>query len=124
MTKPPDGVELLEGDCRDGNAERDTRLYATDDATIAAKVRDWAVANGDNPQLRITLCGYEGEHAMPADWACIPWKAKGGYGSQGNGRGRANAGRERLWLSPYCQPTDRRRLAESAGPLFAFNGGK
>ena len=32
----------------------------------------------------------------------ICWKAKGGYGSQGNGAGRANSGRERIWFSPHC----------------------
>ena len=50
---------------------------------------------------------------MPASWRAVPWKAKGGYGSQGNGRGRANAGREVLWLSPHCE------RAEDDYPLFA-----
>ena len=29
-------------------------------------------------------------------------KANGGYGSQSNGRGRENAGRETIWFSPHC----------------------
>ena len=69
---------------------------------VAAKVREWAIANGDNPMLRIALCGYEGEHTMPESWECVPWKTNGGYGSQGNGRGRENANRERIWFSPAC----------------------
>ena len=68
---------------------------------VAAQVREWALANGDNPKLRIALCGYEGEHDMPG-WTCVPWKARGGYGSQDDGRGRENAARERIWFSPHC----------------------
>lgn len=70
-------------------------------SNVAADVRQWALDNGDNPLLRIALCGHEGEHEMPG-WTEIAWKARGGYGSQGNGRGRSNAGRERIWFSPHC----------------------
>ena len=54
--------------------------------------------------MRICLAGYDGEHAMPADWATVAWKAMGGYGSQADedGHGRANSHRERLWFSPHC----------------------
>jgi hypothetical protein len=69
---------------------------------VAHEVREWAIANGSNPDLRIALCGYEGEHQMPDSWDCVPWKARGGYGSQGDGRGRDNAARERIWFSPAC----------------------
>jgi len=31
-------------------------------------------------------------------------KAVGGYGNQAEGRGKENAGRERVWFSPYCLP--------------------
>jgi DNA adenine methylase len=84
------------------DADRDATLYRAEDLTVAHGVRAWAIANGDNPELRIALCGYAGEHNMPDSWECIPWKARGGYGSQSDGRGRANAGRERVWFSPYC----------------------
>ena len=76
--------------------------YAADEADVSAAVREWAIANGGHPQLRIGLCGYAGEHAMPADWTEVAWKAQGGYGSQGQGRGRDNAKRERIWFSPHC----------------------
>ena len=54
--------------------------------------------------MRIALCGYDTEHgdAMPDGWHAHAWKSRGGYGSQGNGRGRANAGRETVWFSPHC----------------------
>lgn len=76
--------------------------YSAGGADLAADVRAWAIENGDNPLLRIALCGYDGEHDMPDDWRCVPWKARGGYGSQGDGRGRENAARETIWFSPHC----------------------
>lgn len=79
------------------------RVYA-EDHRVSGLVRDWALAHGDDPNLRIALCGYEGEHAMPDSWECVAWKAKGGYGSQRAGNN--NAKRERIWFSPAClRPT-------------------
>jgi DNA adenine methylase len=69
-----------------------------DDVRVA--VRGYALAHGD--EMRIALCGYEGEHVMPDSWECVAWKTKGGYGSQGNGAGRENCKRERIWFSPAC----------------------
>lgn len=82
-------------------ADRTDGLYAKD-GDIAAAVRDWAVAHGDDPMLRVALCGYDGEHDMPAGWTSFRWKALGGYGSQGEGRGRENVERECVWFSPHC----------------------
>ena len=67
------------------------------EGAVGHDVAQWCRANGDNPLLRIALCGYEGEHDMPANWDCHAWKAKGGYGP-GNG----NPERERIWFSPHC----------------------
>ena len=64
-------------------------------------VVDWCEQEGGHPDLRVVLCGYDGCRA-PAGWRVQSWKAQGGYGSQGTGRGRANARRETLWLSPAC----------------------
>jgi hypothetical protein len=83
-------------------ADRQSDLYATDDLTVAHAVREWAITNGNHPELRIALCGYDGEHEMPSSWEAIHWKASGGYGSQGEGRGRENAKREMIWFSPHC----------------------
>ena len=82
--------------------ERASDLYANDSATVATEVRKWAIENGDNPLLRIALCGYEGEHTMPDHWECLPWKTKGGYGSQSKTHDNPNAARERVWFSPHC----------------------
>ncbi len=82
-------------------------VYSEDSGTVALAVREWALANGDNRKLRIALCGLEGEHDMPPDWVCVPWKANGGYGNTADGRGRANSFKERIWFSPHClQPHD------------------
>jgi len=85
-----------------GDCARQDGLYASDSLSVAQEVREWAIANGNHPDMRIALCGYEGEHAMPESWDCVPWKAHGGYGSQGDGSGRENASRERIWFSPHC----------------------
>lgn len=71
-------------------------------SNVSREVYKWALANQDNQLLRISLCGYDGERVMPSSWECIAWKAAGGYGSQANGRGRENSGRERIWFSPAC----------------------
>jgi DNA adenine methylase len=93
-------------------AGRDGELYAVEDLSVAHAVREWCIANGNDKRLRIALCGYEGEHDMPAGWECVPWKAKGGYGSQSNGA-NLNAGRERIWFSPHCLTTAHGLFAEA-----------
>jgi DNA adenine methylase len=99
-------------------ATRTDGLYATDSLSVAHDVRRWAVEHGDDPRLRIALCGYDGEHAMPADWTPVPWKAHGGYGSQGNGAGRENAQREVVWFSPHCL-SDKRQQCQQTFDLLA-----
>lgn len=83
-------------------------------ARISCDVRAWAVENGDNPLLRIALCGYEGEHDMPSTWECVPWKAQGGYGSQRADGTNENAKRERIWFSPHCLSVTQRSLFDGA----------
>ena len=102
-------------------AGREATLYSTESATVAHDCREWALANGDNPLMRIALCGYSGEgHEVLEShgWQAHAWKANGGYGSQGNGRGRENKHREVVWFSPYCL-----NPVESL-PLFRGNGAK
>ena len=81
---------------------RDSSLYTTDSGTVSGAVLKWCLENGDNPLIRIALCGYTGEHTLPDTWTVYHWKAAGGYGLQGEGRGRANRDREVIWFSPYC----------------------
>jgi len=36
------------------------------------------------------------------NWHEVAWKAAGGFGSQGNGQGRENCSKERIYFSPHC----------------------
>jgi hypothetical protein len=83
-------------------AGRTADLYAKDSESVAHAVREWAIANGDDPRLRIALCGYDGEHVMPASWSELAWKAAGGYEGQAKGGRTGNSKRERIWFSPHC----------------------
>ena len=78
--------------------------YVPGQADVAGDVTKWCEENGQNKNLRIVLAGYDGEHNRLEEqgWRAVAWKARGGYGSQGDGRGRENSNRERLWLSPHC----------------------
>jgi len=86
-------------------ANRDDRIYRAEDLTVAHDVRKWAVEHGEDPRLRIALCGYEGEHDMPASWAAHRWKAQGGMANLSkdpNAQGRKNCRREVIYFSPHC----------------------
>lgn len=76
------------------------------------RVTRWCEENGDHSQLRIALCGYADTWAAPKGWEMIRWRTAGGYGSQGNARGRENANRECIWFSKNClNPSDEARAA-------------
>lgn len=86
------------------SAPRDKGIYRHDSFSIAQGVGKWCVDNGDNPRYRIALCGYEGEHddLEMLDWKVWSWAASGGYGNTGDGAGRENRKKERVWFSPHC----------------------
>ena len=88
-------------------ATRTDGLYSEDSTSVAHAVREYALEWGNDPRMRIALCGYEGEHQMPDSWECVEWKAHGGYGSQGDNAARDNAKRERIWFSPNCLKPDK-----------------
>jgi hypothetical protein len=90
-------------------------LYRVDDHAISTEVRDWAIAHGDDPRLRIVLAGYWQEHeaVMPPTWRAHRYSANAAYQSadadpDGN---LANRHNECLWFSPHCRILD-------AAPLF------
>jgi DNA adenine methylase len=95
-------------------------LYSVDNHSISAEVRDWAIANGDNPRYRIVLAGYWKEHCdvMPPTWRSYRYSASKAYGTTaavGKKKGNdANRHNECLWYSPHCIDAE----AESM-PLFA-----
>lgn len=79
------------------------KVYSTDDFDIARTVHEWAKANGENPLLRIVVCGYEGDTDWPEGWRTVEWTAAGGYQNQTKIKQKTgNNKKERLWLSPHC----------------------
>lgn len=80
---------------------RNTHLYGAHDVDVTAAVREWCQTHGDNPRLRIILCGYKGEYDA-LGWETYQWKAHGGYSNRGS-HGSKNRHRETLWISPYCE---------------------
>ena len=91
-------------------ALRDDGLYGEDAAGISADVRAWALQNGDDPDLRIALCGYAGEHQVPPSWTEYSWKAARGYATEDN----ENRDKERIWFSPHCLPLQEQRTLFTA----------
>lgn len=88
------------------HSERDSELYAKDQ-DVSGAVREWCKEWSGDKRMRIALFGYEGEghdELESLGWDCVPWKAKGGYSSQGDSRslGQGNCERERIWFSPSC----------------------
>jgi hypothetical protein len=79
---------------------RAKRIYNNDAPGLAIEVRNWALEHGDDPDLRIILCGYYHEHAehMPPSWRVHRWKGARGYAGEDN----ANREQETIWFSPHC----------------------
>ena len=67
----------------------------------AEAARAWALEQGVRPDMRIALCGHDGEHAMPG-WTVFRWTARGGYGNQGGEADADNRHMETIWFSPAC----------------------
>jgi len=76
-------------------------VYTHDSETVAHDVCEWAIENGKRDDMRIALCGYEGEHEMPGAWKTLAWNAGEGFGGQAKERS-GNGKRERVWFSPAC----------------------
>jgi len=97
-------------------ASRDPNLYNEESLTVAHDVREWAIEHGDDDNLRIALCGYDGEHEMPDSWTVVEWKANGGYAGLAD-KENVNATRERMWFSPHClNPDGEQQLTFDFGP--------
>jgi len=72
-------------------------------ANVSSDVRKWAIENGEDPELRIAVCGYEGEHEFPENWEKVEWKTAGGYARRNkDSENFQNRTRERIWFSPHC----------------------
>lgn len=74
---------------------------------LAREVQAWCIASGDNPMLRIVLCGHAGEHdaLLAHGWTTRLWTAGNGYAR--SDRAKENAKSETLWCSPHCMLLER-----------------
>jgi len=86
---------------------RKDHIYNHDEVGLSEQVREWAIEHGDDPELRIALCGYFDEHAarMPTTWTVYRWKGARGYAAVDND----NREQETIWFSPHCLPLDKQR---------------
>lgn len=93
-----------------GVSSRDS-VYHHDSADVAAEVLKWCKERGSKKTYRIVISGYEEyEGLLGCGWKSESWTANGGYGNQGDGRGKANKHREVLYYSPYCVKSLQRPL--------------
>ena len=98
---------------------RTADLYAVDDHTISHEVRDWCLANGDDPRYRIVLAGYSDEHdaLIPDTWRRHRYSASAAYSTTASAArqdgNHANRKSEVLWMSPHCLTPDQGTLWET-----------
>jgi hypothetical protein len=89
-----------------GGSNRADGLYAADVSQdldrLVAEVHGYCAERGADPQMRIALSGYAGEHEPleALGWECVAWKSSGGYANRN--KANVNAARERIWFSPHC----------------------
>jgi hypothetical protein len=86
---------------------RAKRIYGHDADGLSAKVREWCLEHGGDPDLRIIICGYREEHAelLEHGWKAHGWKGARGYAGEDND----NRENETLFLSPHCLPIEQQR---------------
>lgn len=93
-------------------------LYGRDATGVAAEARAWAIENGENRDLRIALCGYDGEDGpMPEGWYAHRWSSRGAYVGKGDGASERRH-RETIWFSPGCLPIDLAHAREQGVPML------
>lgn len=75
-----------------------TRVYDQEDNDASDEARAWCKKNGDDPLLRIILCGYGDEHQELESLGWTTQKWKGEAFTSGND----NYMKETMWISPHC----------------------
>lgn len=82
---------------------REDKLYRIE-TNVFADVCNWAIENASIPQMRIAVCGYEGDFDFPKDWEVFNWQTTGGFSSFAKSKvqGKENSKKETIWFSPSC----------------------
>lgn len=89
-----------------GKTNRASHIYANDKTqdvdALCDEVQAWCLKWGSDKNIRIAVCGLEGEYPDldDAGWDKVEWKAQGGYGNRN--KENVNAARERIWFSSAC----------------------
>jgi hypothetical protein len=85
----PVGV-FLDPPYRDHGDEYGTGSAGVED--IWQRLEEWLPTL--SPNMRVVVCGYDGDLSPPTGWTTIAYTAKG--------TGSRNRSRERMWASPGC----------------------
>lgn len=107
---PPYRVKIAgrEGDSRTRHIYANDKVQDID--ALCDRVRDWCLKWAPNKDVRIALCGYEGEYPEieslvgAGGWSVMEWSSAGGYGNRSREGKNENRHRERVWFSPHCVP--------------------
>lgn len=83
------------------NMENRTKVYKVE-SNVFKEVNDWCIAHQIHPDLKIAVCGYQGDYDLP-DWEQLEWKTNGGFSSLGDNQGKINSKKECIWFSPSCK---------------------
>ena len=93
---------------------RSKGCYNHEEPSVSAEVHRWCLEHGDDPHLRIALCGYEGEHEMPDTWEKVAWTAGRCMSRSHKTQNCVNRFKERIWFSPHCIRMETPMLFEEA----------
>jgi hypothetical protein len=87
-----------------GEGAQEYSVGGNADKSLAMDVWQWATENGNDPLLRIAVCGYEDGRTVPDGWETLRYTARKGY--QQDTASAVNRFRECIWFSPNClKPT-------------------
>ena len=90
------------------------RLYDHHDRKLLARCREFALAFAST-SLKVALCGYEGDLAMPDDWEELPWGSQTG---RGGASGSARTAYRVMATSWKLRRTPKKTLEVHDGVLF------
>lgn len=82
---------------------REDKLYRVE-SDVFIDVCKWAIENGDNPRMRIAVCGHDGDYEFPDNWSKLQWNTTGGFSSFAKEatQGKENAKQEVIWFNSNC----------------------
>lgn len=79
------------------------KAYGKEDSNIIARdVMYWCKMKEDRKDLRIAVCGYEGEHNKLTSWTKLNWSTNGGMNNTSKSKEVLNKDREIVLFSPSC----------------------